>query len=104
MEQNGLIEQNKPLEEEETIEFSRMNSEDELEQIISLMENQDICISREEIDYCQHVRIKLGNRLVYAGMLFYKLIYQITGDEEAKKMWLEFKDVIEKDEQEKKII
>lgn len=31
-------------------------------------------------------------------MLFYKIIYQTTKDEEAKKLWLEFKDVIEKDE------
>ena len=101
MGQNESIEQNKTFGDKEKSEIKITNNEEsELQYIIHLMESKDICITDEELDFCQYVKLKLGNRLVYASMLFYRTIYYITNDEEAKKLWLEFKDVIEKDEQE----
>lgn len=54
---------------------------DDLEYIVSLMEERNTNISLEELAYCDYIKVKIGNRLVYASALFYGLVYKLLGDE-----------------------
>ena len=102
---------NKELDEEDKrfdqfdfskIEFKKRQEENELEYIISLLEKEGNNMSINELAYCDYVKVKFGRRLVYASSLLYGVIYKMSGDEEAKKLWKEFSEADERYNRQKK--